>query len=78
MQNRCSALTLTTQSPAGLSDVAELLESSEVYDCFENNHTEVDYMIDYITTHDISPKQIYRQVGLIRNYNIIIIYMRLT
>lgn len=62
ISGRCVALAIAMQSPHSMTDVVDLIQSSEIYDCFERNTAEVELMIDYITTQRLSPKQIYRQV----------------
>jgi E3 ubiquitin-protein ligase CHFR len=59
---RCVALPLLAQSPHGLSEIMDLIQSSEVYECFESNTIEVEYMLDYLTTRRIMPAQIYKDV----------------
>ena len=71
MQGRCVAALLNSQHPHGLSDVGDLIQSTEIYDCFEGNAIEglifssymhlmslncylVEYMLDYITSHEMS------------------------
>lgn len=62
VQGRCAALPIAAQSPHGMSDVGDLIQSPEIYECFEGNTAEVEFMLDYMTTQRLSPKQIYRQV----------------
>ncbi|KAG6377048.1 hypothetical protein JVT61DRAFT_1097 [Boletus reticuloceps] len=62
VQGRCTASALASQHPHNLSDVSDLIQSSEVYDCFENNHVEVEIMLDYLSTRQITPRQIYRDI----------------
>ncbi|KAL5482947.1 hypothetical protein ACEPAI_9542 [Sanghuangporus weigelae] len=63
VQGRCVALPIAVQSPHGMSDVGDLIQSPEIYECFESNTAEVELMLDYMTTQRLSPKQIYRQVA---------------
>lgn len=62
IQNRCVALPLMAQHPHGLSDVGDLIQSSEVYDAFDGNAVEVEIMLDYFTAKRISPRDVYREV----------------
>ncbi|KAH8113566.1 hypothetical protein DFH11DRAFT_1599391 [Phellopilus nigrolimitatus] len=61
VQGRCVALGLSMQTPHGLTDLGDLIQSTEVYDCFDGNTVEVDFLLDYMTSHRLSPKHIYRQ-----------------
>ncbi|EIM86010.1 uncharacterized protein STEHIDRAFT_59109 [Stereum hirsutum FP-91666 SS1] len=62
IQNRCVALPLMAQHPHGLSDVGDLIQSSEVYDAFDGNAVEVEIMLDYFTAKRISPRDVYREI----------------
>lgn len=57
---RCLAAPLRLQHPHGLSDIGDLIQSAEVYDCFDCNTVEVDIMLDYLTEHRLNPREIYR------------------
>ena len=46
-----------------MNDIGDLVQSSEIYDCFENNTAEVEIMLDFLTTRQIAPKEIYRDVS---------------
>lgn len=46
-----------------MSDIADFVQSSEIYDCFDNNTAEVEIMLDFLATRQISPKEIYRDVS---------------
>jgi len=48
-----------------MSDVGDLIQSSEVYGCFDNNTFEVDIMLDYLSAQDLTPRHIYREVSYI-------------
>ena len=63
VQGRCFAAAIPSQHPHNMSDVGDLIQSSEVYECFENNTVEVDIMLDYLTNRQITPRQIYRDVS---------------
>ncbi|KIK93726.1 hypothetical protein PAXRUDRAFT_828667 [Paxillus rubicundulus Ve08.2h10] len=62
IQGRCIAASLAAQHPQNMSDVGDLIQSSEVYECFESNIVEVEIMLDYLTNKQITPRQIYREV----------------
>ncbi|TCD70531.1 hypothetical protein EIP91_002877 [Steccherinum ochraceum] len=59
---RCVAAPLASQHPHGLSDLADLLQCGEVYDCFDHNAVEVDIMFDYLAAQNFTPKHIYRDI----------------
>ena len=63
VQSRCSALPLMQQHPHDLSDVGDLIQSSEIYDCFDGNTVEVDYMLDHLTAQRLTPRHVYREVS---------------
>ncbi|KAG5645483.1 hypothetical protein DXG03_006028 [Asterophora parasitica] len=62
VQGRCLAAPLLSQHPHGLSDISDLIQSPDVYDCFENNIIEAEIMFDYLTTQMITPRHIYREI----------------
>jgi len=62
VQGRCLAAPLLSQHPHGMSDVADLIQSADVYECFDSNTVEVDYMIDYLVTQRLTPRHIYREI----------------
>jgi E3 ubiquitin-protein ligase CHFR len=45
-----------------MSDIADLVQSSDVYDCFDGLHIEVTFMLDYLTAQRKKPQHIYREV----------------
>lgn len=59
---RCIAAPLAIQHPHGFSDLSDLIQCGEVYDCFDGNTVEVDIMLDYLTAQGLSPRHIYREV----------------
>ncbi|KAJ8595226.1 hypothetical protein M405DRAFT_857457 [Rhizopogon salebrosus TDB-379] len=63
VQGRCLAAPLLSQHPHNMSDVGDLIQSSEVYGCFDNNTVEVDIMLDYLTAQELTPRHIYREVA---------------
>lgn len=62
VQGRCIAASLMSQHPHGMSDIGDLIQSAEVYECFDGNTVEVDIMLDYLTANRITPRYIYREV----------------
>ncbi|KAG1822856.1 uncharacterized protein BJ212DRAFT_1330957 [Suillus subaureus] len=60
---RCLAAPLLSQHPHNMSDLGDLIQSSEVYGCFDHNTVEVDIMLDYLTAQELSPRHIYREVA---------------
>ena len=46
-----------------MSDIGDLIQSTEVYECFDGNAVEVEIMLDYLSTQHISPRQIYGEVS---------------
>ena len=63
VQGRCTASPLAGQHPHNMNDIGDLIQSSEVYECFESNTVEVEIMLDYLTNRQITPRQIYRDVS---------------
>lgn len=63
VQGRCVALPIAAQSLHGMMDVTDLIQSPEIYECFEGNSAEVEVMLDYMRTQHLTPRQIYRQVS---------------
>lgn len=51
-----------SQHPHGMSDIGDLIQSAEVYECFDGNTVEVDIMLDYLTANRITPRYIYREI----------------
>jgi len=47
-----------------MSDISDLIQSTEVYECFDGNAVEVEIMLDYLGTQHISPRHIYNEVNL--------------
>lgn len=63
VQGRCVALPLTSQHPHNMSDIGDLIQSAEVYDCFDGNTVEVEFMLDHITAQGYTPRHVYREVS---------------
>ncbi|KIY72468.1 hypothetical protein CYLTODRAFT_367464, partial [Cylindrobasidium torrendii FP15055 ss-10] len=59
---RCIAVAIHAQHLQDLTDVADLLQSPDVYECFQNNAYEVDLMIDYLNSRQMAPRHIYRDI----------------
>lgn len=64
VQHRCVAVRLANAHPHGMSDIGDLIQSTEVYECFDGNAVEVDIMLDYLGTRHISPRHIYGEVSV--------------
>ncbi|KAI9443175.1 hypothetical protein H4582DRAFT_2195857 [Lactarius indigo] len=47
VQHRCVAVTLANAQPHGMSDVGDLIQSTEVYECFDGNAVEI---VQYISS----------------------------
>ncbi|KAJ3928383.1 MAG: hypothetical protein NXY57DRAFT_525959 [Lentinula lateritia] len=60
--SRCSAAPIPLQQPHGFTDIGDLIQSSDVYECFNSNTVEVEIMLDYITAQGLSPRHIYRDI----------------
>ncbi|KAF8914897.1 hypothetical protein CPB85DRAFT_1218554 [Mucidula mucida] len=59
---RCLAINLMSQYPQGLADLSDLIQSSDIYDCFNSNTIEVDLLFDYLTSRQLTPRHIYREI----------------
>ncbi|KAI0822303.1 hypothetical protein BC628DRAFT_1327582 [Trametes gibbosa] len=59
---RCIAAPLTIQQPHGFSDLSDVIQCGEIYDCFDGNTVEVDIMLDYLSAQGLSPRHIYREI----------------
>jgi hypothetical protein len=66
VQHRCVAVRLSSAHPHGMSDIGDLIQSTEVYECFDGNAVEVEIMLDYLGTQHISPRHIYGEVSVSR------------
>ncbi|KAK2459633.1 hypothetical protein APHAL10511_008278 [Amanita phalloides] len=62
IQGRCVATSLLMQHPHNLSDISDLIQSSEVYDGFDGNTVEVEIMFDYLTAQRLTARHIYREI----------------
>lgn len=63
---RCCASSLRSQNLNGFSDLGDLIQAADIYECFEGNTVEVDVLFDYLTEHRMTPKQIYQEVRVPR------------
>lgn len=59
---RCYASSLRSQHLNGFSDLGDLIQAPDIYECFEGNTIEVDNVFDYLTEQRMTPKQIYQEV----------------
>ncbi|KAK7469384.1 hypothetical protein VKT23_003859 [Stygiomarasmius scandens] len=59
---RCVAAPLLSQQPHALTDLEDLIQSTDVYGCFNHNQIEVEYIIDYLSTQSLTPRYIYREI----------------
>ena len=65
VQHRCVAVRLANAHPHGMSDISDLIQSTEVYECFDGNTVEVEIMLDYLGNQHISPRHIYGEVNFV-------------
>jgi len=63
---RCYASSLRSQHLNGFSDLGDLIQAGDIYECFEGNAVEVDILFDYLTERRVTPKQIYQEVRVSR------------
>jgi hypothetical protein len=59
---RCCATSLHFQHLNGFSDLGDLVQAADIYECFEGNTVEVEMLFDRLTEHRMTPKQIYQEV----------------
>ncbi|KAG8822980.1 hypothetical protein FRC18_010855 [Serendipita sp. 400] len=59
---RCHAKRIRDQKPIGMDNLMDILGNSDVYDAFNINAVEFDYMLDYLREHDITPENIYSEI----------------
>ncbi|KAH9179196.1 hypothetical protein EDB89DRAFT_1925888 [Lactarius sanguifluus] len=62
VQHRCVAVPIANAQPHGMSDVGDLIQSTEVYECFDGNAVEVEIMLDYLGNQHITPRHIYGEI----------------
>jgi E3 ubiquitin-protein ligase CHFR len=56
---------ILSQHPHNLSTLPDLIQSSDVYECFDGNTVEVDIMLEYLESQRLTPRHIYREVGFV-------------
>jgi E3 ubiquitin-protein ligase CHFR len=54
---------ISSQHLHNLSSHADFIQSCDIYDCFGGNTVEVEIMLEYVDTHKLTPRHIYRHVG---------------
>ncbi|KAJ8080437.1 hypothetical protein PM082_017270 [Marasmius tenuissimus] len=59
---RCAATTLASQHLHGISDIGDIIQCQDVYECFNGNTVEVDFMLDHLTAQNLTPRHIYREI----------------
>ena len=62
---RCVATTIASQYLHGIADIGDIIQCQDVYECFNGNTVEVDFMLDHLTAQNLTPRHIYREVGTI-------------
>lgn len=62
VQDRCSATSIMSQQPHGMATLADMIQSPDVYECFEGNTVEVDIMLEYLESQRLTPRHIYREI----------------
>ena len=56
------AVSLSAQYPHGMLEIEDLIQSQDVYECFEQNAYEVEVLLDYLKNLRLTPTHIYREV----------------
>ena len=51
--HRCVTVHLASVHPHGMSDINDLVQSTEVLECFDGNAIEVEIMLEYLGTQHI-------------------------
>ncbi|KAF9267310.1 hypothetical protein L218DRAFT_920010 [Marasmius fiardii PR-910] len=59
---RCIAAPLLAQHLHELEDIEDLIQCQDVYECFNGNTVEVDFMLDHLTAQGLTPRHIYREI----------------
>ncbi|KAF8195478.1 hypothetical protein BJ912DRAFT_143278 [Pholiota molesta] len=62
VQDRCIALPIMSQHPHNMAALADLIQSADVYDCFDGNTVEVEIMLEYLEAQGLTPRHIYREI----------------
>ena len=52
------------QHPHNMGNLPDMIQSADVYDCFDGNTVEVELMLEYLEAHSMSPRHIYREVRI--------------
>ncbi|KAG7088296.1 hypothetical protein E1B28_012306 [Marasmius oreades] len=60
--HRCIAAPLLAQHLHGMEDIGDLIQCQDVYECFNGNTVEVDFMLDHLTAQGLTPRHIYREI----------------
>lgn len=58
-----------SQHPHNMAALADLIQSPDVYDCFDGNTVEVEIMLEYLEAQGLTPRHIYREVAFLRFSN---------
>ncbi|KAL0581162.1 hypothetical protein V5O48_000852 [Marasmius crinis-equi] len=59
---RCVAAPLASQHLHGIADIGDIIQCQDVYECFNGNTVEVDFMLDHLTAQGLTPRHIYREI----------------
>jgi hypothetical protein len=62
--DRCVTLPLEDQRPHRFGSVTDLLLTTDVYDAFDSNTVETEFLIAHLESHRLSPRDVYREVIL--------------
>ncbi|GJJ13287.1 hypothetical protein Clacol_007539 [Clathrus columnatus] len=62
IQTRCCALGLLSQQPHGISDIPDIILNGAIYERFNENTVEVDIMLDYLRSNNVSLRSVYRDI----------------
>jgi E3 ubiquitin-protein ligase CHFR len=54
-----------SQHPHNMAALADLIQSADVYDCFDGNTVEVEIMLEYLEAQGLTPRHIYREVAFL-------------
>lgn len=60
---RCVAALLLAQHLHNMADTSDLVSSTGLYESFNNNPVEADYLLDYMRAQRLTPRHIYREAG---------------
>ena len=62
--HRCVAVHLSSAHPHGMSNFCHPIQSTEVYECFDDNAVKVEILLGYLGIRHILPRHIYGQVSV--------------